>query len=55
MTLYKKIIALYPDLTANDFSPEGTIILQNDSNGEGDYIASWNHPVHPMPDKEQIK
>ena len=50
MTLYEKIIALYPDLTATDFSPEGTIILQNDSNGKGDYIASWNHPVYPKPD-----
>ena len=55
MTLYDKILLIYPDLTAADFSPfGGTIVLQNDSDGKGDYIKSWNHPVHPQPTPEQL-
>lgn len=55
MTLYEKIISVYPDLTAGDFFPDtGTIVLQNDSDGLGDYIKSWNHPVHPEPTKQQL-
>jgi len=54
MTLYEKIIALYPELTNADFSPFGTIILQNDSDGKGDYIAKWEHPTLPRPTQEQL-
>jgi hypothetical protein len=53
MTLYDKIIILYPSLTNNDFSPKnGTIVLQND--GEGDYIKSWNHSSLAKPTQEQL-
>lgn len=52
MTLPEKIKALYPDLTDNDFLT--VITLQNDSDGKGDYIKSWNHPVHPQPTQEQL-
>jgi hypothetical protein len=47
MTLYDKIISLYPELTTADFSSFGaTIQLQND--GQGDYIKSWfNHNPEP--------
>lgn len=55
MNLYEKIIYLYPDLTQEDFLPDsGTILLQNDSDGRGDYIRSWNHPVHPEPTQAQL-
>jgi XkdW protein len=55
MTLYDKIIAIYPQLTVNDFiAPQGKIVLQNDSNGAGDYIKAWNHPSFPMPTQEQL-
>jgi hypothetical protein len=55
MNLYEKIIYLYPDLTQEDFLPDsGTIFLQNDSDGFGDYIKHWNHPVYPEPTKEQL-
>jgi len=55
MTLYDKILSIYPDLTEKDFSPfGGTIVLQNDSDGKGDYIKSWNHAVHPKPTPEQL-
>jgi len=50
MTLYDKIVALYPTLTEADFMPPlGTIILQNDSDGKGAYIAKWEHPTLPKP------
>ena len=54
MTLYEKIIALYPELTQQDFSPIGTITLQNDSDGKGDYIAKWEHPTLAKPTEEQL-
>lgn len=52
MTLYDKIIAIYPDLTAQDFMT--TIRLQNDSDGRGDYIKEWSHPTYPRPTDEQL-
>jgi len=52
MTLYDKIIALYPELQPNDFLT--VIRLQNDSDGRGDYIAAWNHPTLPRPTEEQL-
>ena len=53
MTLYDKIIILYPSLTNEDFSHiNGTILLQND--GEGDYIKSWNHSSFAKPTQQQL-
>lgn len=52
MTLYEKIIALYPELTIKDFVT--VIRLQNDSDGKGDYIAKWEHPTLPRPTEEQL-
>ena len=54
MTLYEKITTLYTDLTDADFAPEGTIMLQNDSDGKGDYIREWNHPTLAKPTQEQL-
>ena len=55
MTLYEKIISIYPELTDADFMPgRGTIVLQNDSDGRGDYIKEWNHPTLPRPTEEQL-
>ena len=34
--------------------PLGTILLQNDSDGKGDYIAKWEHPTLPKPTDEQL-
>lgn len=50
MSLYQQIRAYYPQLTEADFAPgTGTITLQNDSDGLGDYIKVWAHPTlaHP--------
>ena len=55
MTLYEKIATLYPSLTNEDFAPTiGTIMLQNDSDGKGDYIREWNHPTLAKPTQEQL-
>lgn len=52
MTLYEKIKSLYPELQDADFMD--TIRLQNDSDGKGDYIAKWEHPVFAQPTQEQL-
>ena len=52
MTLYEKIMALYPQIEQQDFLT--VIHLQNDSDGRGDYIAEWNHPTLPRPTDEEL-
>jgi hypothetical protein len=55
MTLPEKIKTIYPTLIDADFSPvSGTIRLQNDSDGKGDYIAKWEHPTLARPTDEQL-
>jgi len=53
MSLYNKIIAIYSELSDYDFC-FGDIKLQNDSDGNGDYIAKWEHPTLPRPTEEQL-
>jgi hypothetical protein len=53
MTLYEKIMDLYPELTSQDFLT--VITLQNDSDGKGDYIAKWEHPTLEKPTEDQLK
>lgn len=54
MSLYEKIKTLYPELSSDDFDIRGSIILQNDGDGKGDYIAKWEHPTLPRPTEEQL-
>lgn len=51
MTLHEKILAIYPELSDFDFA-SGTIRLQNDSDGRGDYIAEWNHTLPRLTDEQ---
>ena len=51
--LYDKIMALYPSLQPQDFLT--VITLQNDSDGKGDYIKSWEHPTLAQPTEDQLK
>jgi len=63
MNLYEKIVLIYPEL-ATQFDENGVvvegafslgvIVLQNDSDGRGDYIAKWEHPTLPRPTEEQL-
>lgn len=53
MNLYDKLMALYPSLKPEDLYPwSGSVLLQND--GDGDYIAAWDHPSLPRPTEEQL-
>lgn len=48
MNLWEQIVDCYPELINKDLSKEG-IILQNDSDGAGDFIREWNYSK-PIPD-----
>jgi hypothetical protein len=53
--MFEKLLKIYPELTAKDFYPEtGTIRLQNDSDGKGDYIAKWEHPTLAKPTNQEL-
>lgn len=52
MTLYEKLMALYPSLTQQDFLT--VITLQNDSDNKGDYIKNWSHPTLVQPTEQQL-
>lgn len=55
MALYDKILVVRPNLTQEDFDPiKGTIVLQNDSDGKGDYIKEWNHPTETQPTEVEL-
>jgi hypothetical protein len=54
MALYDQIIAVYTTLTSTDFTGRtATIVLQNDSDGKGDYIKSWTNS-NPQPTEAQL-
>jgi hypothetical protein len=55
MTLYEKITTIYSELQIDDFDfLFGSITLQNDSDGNGDYILKWEHPTLAQPTQEQL-
>ena len=49
MTLWEQLVATYPELTDADFNTFGTISLQDDSDGQGAYIAKWDYSK-PIPE-----
>ena len=54
--VWSNLIALFPELTDADFAPQnGTIMLQNDSDGFGTYIAKWDHPTLEQPSDSDLK
>jgi hypothetical protein len=53
MTLADKIVEIYPELNNTNFIKIG-IIVQNDSDGKGDYIAKWEHPTLAKPTDEEL-
>jgi hypothetical protein len=48
MTLWEQIMAVYPELTDEDFVRDGCISLQDDSDGNGAFIAKWEYSK-PIP------
>jgi len=53
MTLYDKIISIYPNLTQQDFMT--VIHLQDNSDGKGAFIAKWEHPTLTRPTEAQLE
>jgi hypothetical protein len=53
MTLYEEIIAAYPELADSTEFIYGSIRLQNDLDGFGDYIAKWDYSK-PIPEGLQL-
>ena len=51
--MYEKLIKIYPELANFDFA-SGVIVIQNDSDGKGDYIAKWEHPTLARPTDEEL-
>lgn len=52
--MFEKLLKLYPSLTEADFGLRGTVVIQNDSDGKGDYIAKWEHPTLARPTDAQL-
>ena len=54
MSLWQIITEIYPELNDADFHPEtGRILLKNDSDGFGDYIAKWEYSK-PIPEGMKV-
>lgn len=49
MNLTEQLKAALPALKDSDFGLMGSILLQNDSDGLGDYIARWDYS-EPLPE-----
>jgi hypothetical protein len=49
MSLSEQVIEAYPELKGSSSFRDGTILLQDDSDGEGVYIREWNYS-QPLPD-----
>ena len=55
MSLYEKLVTKHPELKPEDFHPAtGTILLQDDSDGFGPYIAKWEHPTIAQPSDAEL-
>ena len=48
MELYEKILEAFPEISPSDCLPKLGIILQDDSDDLGAYIAQWNYSK-PIP------
>ena len=51
-TLVEKIKSARPNVTDADFVDN--IVVQNNLDGNGDFIASWNHPTETQPTAEEL-
>jgi hypothetical protein len=49
LQLWQQIIAAYPEIQPDSDFVDLGIILQNDGDGYGDYIAKWDYSK-PIPD-----
>jgi hypothetical protein len=51
--LYNKILELYPELSTISVK-EFDLYIELQDDGNGDYIAKWEHPTLPRPTEEQL-
>ncbi len=50
MELWQKIVKVYPELADNQYAAfSKEIVLQDDSDGQGAYIAKWDYSK-PIPE-----
>ena len=54
ISLSEKIVAIYPDLKGVRFN-EGDIIVENNSDGKGDFIAKWDVKDKSKPTDKQLE
>ena len=54
ISLSEKIVAIYPDLKGVRFN-EGDIIVANNSDGKGDFIAKWDVTDKSKPTDQQLE
>lgn len=55
MNLYDQITQIYPQLKSNVLAFSTVIILQDNKDGLGSYIAKWKHETFAKPTDEQLK
>jgi hypothetical protein len=48
MSLYDDILSVYPELTNDNFGIQGQIVLSDDLDETGAYIAKWDY-TKPIP------
>lgn len=53
MSIVDRIFEIYPELTKQEFVE--FVLVQDDSNGKGPYIAKWDHPTLAKLTEEQLK
>ena len=52
--LTTKIKKVHPSLSDDDLRNDDYIVLQNNSDGRGDFIAKWKHPTLAKPTQSQL-
>ena len=53
MTLHQEIIAEFPELVDNINLDRVGIVIQDDADGECDYLAKWDYPK-PLPNRFKL-
>ena len=53
-TLYHKIQALYTDIDLNAEISKDNVVIQNDMDGNGEYIKTWNVSGKSKPTASQL-
>jgi len=52
--LVTKIKKVHSSLSDDDLNNPEIIVLQNNSDGRGDFIAKWKHPTLAKPTQSQL-